>query len=134
LHPTIKRNDLEQIDGVVYVNGLACLVECKDYQKAINFEPIAKLRSQLMRRPSTTIASIFSIEGFTEPASILLDFIHPQTILAWEKNQIGYCLREKFSVKPSLKNTKERLNSERIIFLQLMRRVCYEQEQTIFCC
>jgi hypothetical protein len=94
-----KGNDLEQIDGVVYVNGLACLVECKDYQKAINFEPIAKLRSQLMRRPSTTIASIFSIEGFTESASILLDFIYPQTILAWEKNQIDCCLREKFFCK-----------------------------------
>jgi hypothetical protein len=91
-----KGNDLEQIDGVIYVNGLSCLIECKDKGNAINFEPIAKLRSQLMRRPSATIASIFSMEGFTEPASILLDFIHPQTILAWEKNQIESCLRERF--------------------------------------
>jgi hypothetical protein len=87
-----SKRDMEQIDGVVYTQGVACLIECKDYSDAINFEPIAKLRSQLMRRPSATIASIFSMAGFTDPALTLLNFIHPQTILAWEKDEITYCL------------------------------------------
>lgn len=87
-----SERDMEQIDGVVYTNGLACLIECKDYDKAVNFEPIAKLRSQLMRRPSATIASVFSMKGFTEPAMMLLNFISPQTILAWEEDEIEYCL------------------------------------------
>ncbi|TAN70248.1 MAG: hypothetical protein EPN17_06100 [Methylobacter sp.] len=90
-----SKQDMEQIDGVVYTQGVACIVECKDYADPMNFEPIAKLRSQLMRRPSATIASIFSMAGFTAPALTLLNFIHPQTILAWEKDEITYCLENK---------------------------------------
>lgn len=90
-----SEKDLEQIDGVVYVKGIACLIECKDYKDRINFEPIAKLRSQLMRRPSATIASIFGVNGFTDPAMMLLNFIYPQTILAWEADEIEYCLQHK---------------------------------------
>jgi hypothetical protein len=91
-----SQTDLEQIDGVVYVNGMSCLIECKDNEKKrIDFEPIAKLRSQLMRRPSSTIASIFSMTGFTEPAMMLLNFIYPQTILAWEADEIEFCLQNK---------------------------------------
>lgn len=85
-------NIIEQIDGVVYIESIACLVECKDTQKAINFEAIAKLRNQLMRRPSAAIASIFSMGGFTESALSLLRFIHPQTVLAWEQYEINFCL------------------------------------------
>jgi hypothetical protein len=87
-----SHRDMEQIDGVVYTDGLACLIECKHYDKAVNFEPIAKLRSQLMRRPSATIASFFSLSGYTEPALLLLNFIQPQTILVWERKEIDYCL------------------------------------------
>lgn len=87
----------EQIDGVVYVNGLSCLVESKDYgENALNIEPIAKLRNQLLRRPSSTIGSIFSISGFTEPALTLAMFTAPQSILLWEKEQIEYCLKNAY--------------------------------------
>ncbi|MCU0352569.1 MAG: hypothetical protein MUD08_02330 [Cytophagales bacterium] len=87
---------IEQIDGVVYHKGLACLVECKEYQQdAVNFEPIAKLRNQLMRRPAATVASIFSLSGFTEPALTLSNFVSPQTILLWEKDEIEYGLKNK---------------------------------------
>jgi hypothetical protein len=88
-------NIIEQIDGVVYAENVACLIECKDTEKPINFEAIAKLRNQLMRRPSATIASIFSMGGFTEPALSLLRFIHPQTVLAWERHEITYCLENR---------------------------------------
>jgi len=94
ISPKENNKDLEQIDGCVYVEGVSCLIECKDYRKKIDFEPIAKLRNQLMRRPSGTIASIFNMEGFTEPAMMLLNFIYPQTILVWEKDEIEYCLNE----------------------------------------
>lgn len=90
-----SQKDMEQIDGVVYFQGIGCLLECKDYKEAINFEPIAKLRSQLMRRPSSVIASIFSMSGFTEPALMLLNFIQPQTILAWQQDEIEHCLNHK---------------------------------------
>ena len=98
-----NKREVEQIDGVVYVENIACLIECKDCTDPINFEPIAKLRSQLMRRPATGIASIFSIAGFTAPALTLLNFIHPQTILAWEKDEIDYCLKKQNFSKSLIK-------------------------------
>ncbi len=88
-------SNVEQIDGVVYIENIACIIECKDTSDPLNFEPIAKLRSQLMRRPSSVIGSIFSINGITQPALKLLDTIQPQTILIWEKLEIDYCLKNK---------------------------------------
>lgn len=94
--------EIEQIDGVVYIGELACLTECKDYnnkenctKKNVNFEPIAKMRSQLMRRPSSTIGSIFSSGGFTEATITLANFIFPQTILLWNGEEIEYCLKKR---------------------------------------
>ena len=92
---------LEQLDGVIYFSELACLIECKDYhdadgqKKNINFEPVAKMRSQLMRRPSSAIGSIFSSSGFTRPALTLANFTSPQTILLWNGIEIEYCLTKR---------------------------------------
>lgn len=98
----LNGTEIEQIDGVIYVSNLACLAECKDYnsdqdgkKKNINFDPVAKLRSQLMRRPSSAIAALFSSGGFTEPAITLANFIHPQTILLWTGSEVEYCLERK---------------------------------------
>jgi hypothetical protein len=51
---TVKVKDriVEQIDGVMYVDSLACLIECKDTSQEVNIEAIAKLRNQLLRRPA----------------------------------------------------------------------------------
>ena len=96
--------EIEQIDGFVHFKGVSCLIECKDYstrsdgtirKKNVNFEPIAKLRNQLMRRPSATIGSIFSSGGFTDPAQTLINFTFPQTILTWTGAEIEYCLGKK---------------------------------------
>ncbi|MFM5983876.1 MAG: restriction endonuclease, partial [Sphaerospermopsis kisseleviana] len=57
---------VEQIDGVIYTDSLACLIECKDTSDEVNIEPIAKLRNQLLRRPASAIGSVFSRSGFTE--------------------------------------------------------------------
>ncbi|MCB0594595.1 MAG: restriction endonuclease [Lewinellaceae bacterium] len=88
---------VEQIDGVVYFNHQAFIVECKDYneERRVNFEPIAKLRNQLFRRPYSTIGCIFSNSGFTEPAIILANAISPQNIILWEREEIEECLTNK---------------------------------------
>ena len=88
-------SNVEQIDGVIYIENIACIIECKDTIAPLNFEPIAKLRSQLMRRPSAVIGSLFSLSGFTIPALSLLSSIQPQTLLLWENDEIDYCLKNK---------------------------------------
>jgi hypothetical protein len=84
---------VEQIDGVVYTDGLACILESKDQGAPTNVEPIAKLRNQLFRRPGGTIGAVFSRAGFTEPARILAQFVAPQTILLWEGAEVRYALK-----------------------------------------
>lgn len=88
--------NVEQIDGAIHFDDLSIsvLTEFKDYNKNLNIEPIAKLRNQLLRRPSNAIGSVFSTEGFTEPALILSQFSAPQTILLWEQNHIEFCLQK----------------------------------------
>jgi len=93
---------IEQIDGVIHYNYLSCLLECKDQIDAINFEPIAKLRSQLMRRANATIGNVFSMSGFTEPALKLMRTLSPQTILLWHKEEIEWCLNRKDIIQKGL--------------------------------
>ena len=75
------------------------MVECKDQTEPVNFDPISKLRSRLMRRPSSTIGCVFSVSGFNAPAVYLTGHLSPQTILLWEEEEIGFvlqngCIRE----------------------------------------
>jgi len=90
----IEGAELEQIDGVVYTDGLHCLIECKDTAKRVNIEPIAKMRNQLLRRPATTIGLIFSRSRFTESAKTLAQFIPPQTILLWNGSEINTAIQQ----------------------------------------
>ena len=83
---------VEQIDGSIQFEHFYVLVECKDQQTAVNIEPFAKMRNQLMRRPSTVIGCIFSTSGFSEPALVLSQFSAPQTILLWNGDEFEYCL------------------------------------------
>lgn len=88
---------VEQIDGVVYYETLACLIEAKDFsiQRKVNFEPIAKMRNQLMRRPAPTLGCVFSNSDFTEPALILANYVSPQTILLWQRHEIITSLKKR---------------------------------------
>jgi len=95
----IDAGEMEQIDGVVYSDGFACLIECKDEAKEVNVDPIAKLRNQLLRRPGAAIGIIFSRSGFTESAVTLAKFVSPQTILLWPGDEIDYALRKKYMRK-----------------------------------
>ena len=95
---------VEQIDGVVYSDGLSCLVECKDTKSKVNIEPIAKLRNQLLRTPGTTTGIVFSSSAFTDPALTLAQFAATQPILLWPGEEIEYaiqrrCIREALVAK-----------------------------------
>ena len=88
--------EVEQIDGAIHCLGLSCLVESKDYADKTNVDiaPIAKLRNQLLRRPSSTIGAVFSRTRFTKPAYHLSSFSLPQTILLWNGKEIRYALEQ----------------------------------------
>lgn len=92
---SLFEENVEQIDGVIHLveSNLSVLTEFKDYTKNLNIEPIAKLRNQLLRRPSNAIGSVFSTLGFSAPALVLSQFSAPQTILLWERDHIDFCLR-----------------------------------------
>jgi hypothetical protein len=83
---------IEQIDGVVYTDGLACVFECKDIQSPLDYDPIAVLHHQLQRRPAAVIGCLFSTSGFTVPA-LELTVRGRQKIALWNKDDIDYALR-----------------------------------------
>ncbi len=107
LTKTETKETVEQIDGFVHTNdGLACLIKCKDKGRdkdgnviRVNIEPIAKLRNQLLRRPSAVIGVVFSSSGFTDPASLLARFTAPQIILLWGGDEVDMALRKKWFSK-----------------------------------
>jgi hypothetical protein len=84
--------EIEQIDGLVNAENLYCLIECKNEYEKTNVEPLAKMRSQLLRRPNSVIGSVFSVSGFTKPAIILASYMAPQTILLWERTEIEFVI------------------------------------------
>ena len=91
-----KQELIEQIDGIVYMESLSCVVESKDTDGTVNVEPIYKLRNQLLRRPSGVIGSLFSRSGFTDPAITLASFTMPQAILLWEGDEVEEILRKEY--------------------------------------
>jgi len=83
---------VEQIDGLVMAAGLHTMVESKDQRDPLAIAPIAKLRSQLMRRPSATIGMVFSTSDYTNPARVLASYLAGQTILLWYAREITLAL------------------------------------------
>ena len=83
---------LEQIDGVIYADGLHCLIEAKDVAPPVDVESIAKLRNQLARRPAAAIAVLFAKNGFTEPAKTLAGYLAPQMVILWTGAELTFAL------------------------------------------
>lgn len=80
------------MDGVVYVDGLSCLIECKDWREPVGFGPIAKLKLRVDRRPPPVIGLFFSANGFTVPA---VDEFHAQplrNLLLWRESDVELAL------------------------------------------
>jgi hypothetical protein len=89
-----ERYPLEQIDGVVYFDSLACLLECKDQKEAVDVGPILKLKAQLVRRPRVAVGALFSTGGFTDSAIRLANLLPPANVLLWKKKEIDLALRQ----------------------------------------
>lgn len=77
----ISDETVEQIDGAVYVAHFACLIEAKDSAAAVDLGALAKLRTQLARRPAGTVGLLVSRTGFTNPAIRLASYFAPQAVL-----------------------------------------------------
>jgi hypothetical protein len=102
---------VEQIDGVVRTDRVHSLIESKHYKGRVNVEPVAKIRNQLSRRPAGTIASVFALNGFTEPASVLTRYSSPLNVLLWEKDDIELILRDSVTdVKSPVKALHKKYN------------------------
>ncbi|QRN93398.1 restriction endonuclease [Archangium violaceum] len=95
LSPLEPGGETEQIDGAVFVDGLACIVEAKDTTQSTSIVPIAKMRNQLLRRPASTIGLIFSRGGFSRSATTLVRFVAPQTILLWKGEEVAHALKHR---------------------------------------
>ena len=90
----LMEEEVEQIDGAIHLEGLTCLVECKNQKDNVSPDPIAKMRNQLIRRPAGTIGVIFSRTGFTSAATILAQFAMPQAVLLWTGPEISFAMDE----------------------------------------
>lgn len=83
---------VEQIDGAVYAANLSCLVETKDTAGPVDFEAVAKLRQQLLRRPMGVFGLLFTRSRFTDAATTLAQFVAPQNILLWTGSDVDAAL------------------------------------------
>jgi hypothetical protein len=90
-----QTGETEQIDGAIFVDGLACIVEAKDTAEPTGSVPIAKMRNQLLRRPASTIGLLFSRGGFSRSARTLVRFVAPQTILLWKGDEVAHALKHR---------------------------------------
>ena len=84
---------LEQIDGVVYFDGVSCLVECKDMTRAVDTLAIIKLKSQLLRRPRSTIGALLCTGEFSDAVFSLVEMLPPPDVLLWEGEELEQALQ-----------------------------------------
>lgn len=83
---------LEQIDGAVYFDGLACLVEAKVWKRQVDYSVIAKMKAQLLRRPMMTLGAVFQIGTFSQAAVSLTHLLPPPNVLLWDGDDLDWAL------------------------------------------
>lgn len=83
---------MEQIDGLVRVDGVTFLIESKDRTEPLSIEAIAKLRFRLEGRPPGTMSVLFSKSNFTPPTEIFAQFASPLNVLLWGVDDLDYAL------------------------------------------
>ncbi len=84
----------EQIDGVIYHPSVIAMVESKD-RDTVDAGPLAKLRSQLLRRPAGVVGLAFCTGTFTLPAVALARQYAPQVVLLWDGADVDLALRQR---------------------------------------
>ena len=78
---------------MVHVNGLHALIVCKDYKDSnIEISPLVKLRFRLQVRHSSAFGIFFSCTEMTDPAEYWIQFMAPQLIIFWNKEDLEFCL------------------------------------------
>ena len=93
---------IEQIDGLVYLQSCAFLIECKD-KETVDITAIAKLGNQLLRRPDATFGCVFAADDYSDQALLLADYSVPHRILLWSGLEIEGCLKDKnFAAVPGV--------------------------------
>ena len=95
-------NPIEQIDGIIFLDHIPFLIECKDWN-AVDVETIAKLRNQILRRPPLTMGCVFVTGRFTVAALILADFTVPHQITLWASEEIEFALADRNFKDPLVK-------------------------------
>lgn len=83
---------MEQVDGLVYLDNRAFLVESKDYAGAMGIEAVAKLRFRLEGRPPGTMGLIFSGNGFATAVEVFAQFAVPLNVLLWSGADLDVAL------------------------------------------
>jgi hypothetical protein len=84
----------EQIDGAIGLEGTRFLLESKAWKESVHRGPLALLWSQLARRPATTMGMVFTLKGFTEPATALTNMTSPVRLLLWEPDDLEPAIAE----------------------------------------
>lgn len=87
-----KFGTVEQIDGVIYHESRAFLIESKHYEQALGIESVAKLRLRLERRPPGTMGIVFSVSNFTLPTEIFTQFVSPLNVILWGPKDFEYAI------------------------------------------
>lgn len=102
---------IEELDGAVYAGKYSCLIEAKDSSEPANVTALAKLRTQLARRPADVLGLFFSRSGYTEAAYALAGYFAPQTVLLWTGSDLDYVMQSEAILDPLI--SKYRLSVER---------------------
>jgi Restriction endonuclease len=107
----LQNVEVEQIDGMVHLpsENIRLMVETKDWETNVPIVPIAKLRNQLLRRPSQLIGSIFTSSSFTDPAIILSGYLSQNTILLWDASDVDFCFQNQYFRKAAVHKYEETL-------------------------
>ena len=79
---------IEQIDGLVFLEAIPFLIECKDTKIAANRTPISQLRDQLLHRPPITMGCFFATGGFTGPALAFADSCGSPRVTLWSRSDV----------------------------------------------
>jgi hypothetical protein len=87
-----KFGTMEQLDGVVYLQGRPFLVESKNLSEPAAIEAVAKLRFRLEGRPPLTMGVLFSVSNFTLPTEVFAQFASPLNVLLWNRSDLDIAL------------------------------------------
>ncbi len=90
---------MEQLDGLVYLEHRAFLLESKALTEPAAIEAVAKLRFRLESRPPATMAVLFSISDFTRPTEVFTQFASPLNVLLWARADLDIALRSESMVE-----------------------------------